>query len=70
MFGENMKRIRESKGLPAKYIAHKCGVEHRTVNKWERGTHYPTLNHLYTICELLECTPNDLLIDAKESDQE
>ena len=58
--GENIKRLRESKGLTMKEFADKLGVERVSVIRWEKGDTEPKFEILLKICSVLSCDLNEL----------
>lgn len=66
IFAQNLARLRTEKGVKQKELAEQLQVSPATVSCWESGTYSPKLNTLYTICEVLDISPADLLgIDQK-----
>ena len=58
--GENIKRLRQSKGLTKKEFADKLGVERASVIRWEKGDAEPKFEILLRICSVLSCDLNEL----------
>lgn len=61
MLSENIKTIRQSKGLSQDELAVKLNVVRQTVSKWERGLSVPDSEMLISISEVLE-TPVSILL--------
>ncbi len=61
MLNENIKAIRNSKGLSQEELAIKLNVVRQTVSKWERGLSVPDSEMLISISEVLE-TPVSVLL--------
>jgi len=61
MLNENIKAVRQSKGLTQEEFAAKLNVVRQTVSKWERGLSVPDSEMLITISEVLE-TPVSVLL--------
>lgn len=59
--GENLKRIRESRGLSQAKLAQQVGVSAPLINQIERGTKNPSLQVSAEIARVLECRLEDLL---------
>ena len=49
MINENIKAVRQSKGLSQEELAIKLNVVRQTVSKWERGLSVPDSEMLITI---------------------
>jgi transcriptional regulator with XRE-family HTH domain len=60
-FGNNLKRIREEKGLSQKDIAEGLHTCRENVSKWERGVISPQLKWVYEIAYILGVNPEDLI---------
>lgn len=66
-FAERLTEARERAGYKsAESFANVLGMNGPAYRKYERGTSEPNFETLTRICELLECTPNDLLPDARD----
>lgn len=61
MLNENIKAVRQSKGLTQEELAIKLNVVRQTVSKWERGLSVPDSEMLIAISDVLE-TPVSLLL--------
>ena len=61
MLSENIKAVRQSKGLSQEELAVKLNVVRQTVSKWERGLSVPDSEMLISISEVLE-TPVSVLL--------
>lgn len=61
MLSENIKAVRQSKGLSQEELAIKLNVVRQTVSKWERGLSVPDSEMLISISEALE-TPVSVLL--------
>lgn len=60
-FGENLKRIRESKNLTQQAIAEQLFVTRQAVSRWECGARYPDLITTKKLSQILEVSIDDLL---------
>ncbi len=67
MLNENIKAVRQSKGLSQEELAIKLNVVRQTVSKWERGLSVPDSEMLITISDALE-TPVSTLLGEKAAD--
>lgn len=61
MLNENIKALRQSKGLSQEELAIKLNVVRQTVSKWERGLSVPDSEMLVSISDVLE-TPISILL--------
>ncbi len=62
-FGENLKRVREEKGITQQTLADQLYVTRQTVSRWEGGSRYPDLMTAKKMAQYLEVTLDDLLSD-------
>lgn len=62
--GENIRRIREARGLNQRQLADRVGIAQPWVCQIERGTKNPSLQVSKLIAEVLGCTLDDLLADT------
>lgn len=61
MLSENIRSIRESRGLSQEELAIKLNVVRQTVSKWERGLSVPDSDMLISISEALDASVGTLL---------
>lgn len=61
MLNENIKAIRNSKGLSQQELAIKLNVVRQTISKWEQGLSVPDSDMLIAISEVLETPVSALL---------
>ena len=61
MLNENIKKIRQSKGLSQEELAIKLNVVRQTVSKWERGLSVPDSEMLVSISDILDTPISTLL---------
>ena len=66
-FGSNLRYYRRALGLTQKELGDRIGVTSQAVNKWENGSRLPRMNDVLRICEVLGCTPDDLIKDESET---
>jgi len=62
-FGENLKRVREEKGLTQQTLADNLYVTRQAVSRWEGGSRYPDLMTAKKMAQFLEVSLDDLLTD-------
>ena len=67
--GENMKRLRLSKGLTQEQLADELGVSPQTVSRWEGCSSYPDMELLPEIAGFFDVSV-DTLIGADEMRQQ
>lgn len=60
-FGKIMRRIRQIRGLTQAEVAQKLELERSTITYWELGGAEPSLSNVLRLCQILKCTPNQLL---------
>lgn len=58
--GENLVKLRKSKGLTQLELAKKLKFSDKTISKWESGESLPSLEVLCNVCEFYGITLNDL----------
>lgn len=63
-FGDNLKKLRISKGMSQEKLAEKVKVSRQSVSKWENGDAYPEMNNLLELCKIFHCKINDLVNDS------
>lgn len=53
--GQNLKKIRKSKGLPIYTVAKELGLQSKqAVYKWERGDCLPRVDHFTDLCSYIK----------------
>lgn len=57
----NLKKLRERNGLSQANLAEKIGLSQQMVSYIETGLRDVTTGTLLLICEVLNCTPNEIL---------
>ena len=60
-FCENLKKELEQHKLSQEKFAEKLFTTQATISRWLSGVNEPDLETLLKICEILECSPNELL---------
>lgn len=60
LFGENLKKIRESKNLSFRKLAQRCDIDHSNLNKIEKGKINISLNTIAELSKGLSIHPRDL----------
>lgn len=82
-FGENLKRIRKSKGLTQAELGEKIGVSHATIGRYEAlkpsasrnaiaryesGAMFPKYANLMALTDALDCSIGDLFGEEPKSE--
>lgn len=60
-FGENLQNLRKIKSMSQEQLAEKLEVSRQAVSKWESGNGYPETEKLITICEIFDCSMDNLV---------
>ena len=60
-FGENLKKIREAKGISQRSLASSCNLDHSHISKIERGEKNITILTILELANALEVKPKKLL---------
>lgn len=63
IFGANLKRIRDEKGMSQGDLAKAVGICRTDISKWENGKRYPQLIWVYEIADKLGVSVEDLVCD-------
>ena len=61
IFGRNVRRTRNEKGVTLEVLAHDVGLSYSYVGEIERGKRNPTLAVVERIAKALEVEPTELL---------
>lgn len=56
-----LKKLRSNAGLSQQEMADRLGIPSRTYGAWERGESVINIRQAAAICNVLGCTPNDLV---------
>ena len=56
-----IKHFRKSRGLSQEALAHKAGLDRKTINRIEQGHYAPTMTNFFSISSALEVEPQELL---------
>ncbi|MDH6238994.1 helix-turn-helix transcriptional regulator [Aurantimicrobium minutum] len=57
----SIRAFRKSRGLSQADLAHKAGLDRKTINRIENGHYSPTMSNFFSISQALEVDPQDLL---------
>lgn len=59
--GENIRAIRELQGITLEQVGNSLGTSKEFIFQLEKGLRVPNLRQLLAMCNVLHCTPNDIL---------
>lgn len=60
-FSENLQNLRKIKNMSQEQLAEKLEVSRQAVSKWESGNGYPETEKLISICEIFDCSMDNLV---------
>ena len=63
-FCDKLPKLRKENNLSQEQLADRLGVSRQAVSKWESGSSYPDMDKMIQICNILNCTLEDLLDDG------
>ena len=69
LFSENLRKLREEKGLSQKQLGKLMFVNNSTVARWENGTRLPDAAMMLRLAKCLDVDVNTLLRLAAQSDE-
>ena len=58
---ENLQNLRKAKGMSQEELAEKLDVSRQAVSKWETGETSPETEKIIMICDLFDCSMDDLI---------
>ena len=61
--GNLISKLREEKGLSQSELGSKLGVTNKAVSRWENGKNMPDLSLFKPLCDILEISITELLIE-------
>ena len=64
---ENLQNLRKIKNMSQEELAEKLNVSRQAVSKWESGNGYPETEKIISICEIFDCSMDEL-VKGKISD--
>jgi putative transcriptional regulator len=70
LFSENLKALREEKGLSQEELAIKLSVVRQTVSKWEKGLSTPDADMLLKLAEVLGTSVSVLVGESALNESE
>lgn len=69
IIGENIKKIRNLRGIGQKELATMLNLTAASVSNWERGKRLPDIENLISLCEILQISSDELLGINKNNQQ-
>ena len=60
-FGENLQNLRRKENMTQDELAEKLNVSRQAVSKWESASGYPETEKIIAICEIFNCSMDDLV---------
>lgn len=58
---ENLQNLRKIKNMSQEELAEKLNVSRQAVSKWESGNGYPETEKIITICDIFDCSMDELV---------
>ena len=58
---ENLQNLRKIKNMSQEELAEKLNVSRQAVSKWESGSGYPETEKIIAICEIFDCSMDELV---------
>ncbi len=62
-FGDKLIKLRKTNGLSQEELAEKLNVSRQSVSKWESNNTYPETDKIVQICNLFDCSMDELIND-------
>ena len=62
-FKDKIVVLRKKNNLSQEALAEKLNMSRQAISKWESGSSYPDMNTILKVCEVLNCTLDELLDD-------
>ncbi|MBP3635298.1 MAG: helix-turn-helix domain-containing protein [Bacilli bacterium] len=62
-FGDKLIALRKKAGMSQEELAEKLGVSRQSVSKWESNNTYPETDKIVQICNIFDCSMDDLIND-------
>ena len=60
-FRDNLLHLRASQNMTQEQLAMMLGVSRQSVTKWESERSYPEMDKLLKLCQVFDCTLDDLV---------
>lgn len=68
-FGENLKMFLKRSGMTNTELSNRLGVSEVAVSRWVSGQRNPRAEMIDKLCEIFNCTHNDLMMPNSEEIQ-
>ncbi len=62
-FGDNLREIREDKGMSQQQLATELHICRANISRWESGTYSPQVRWVYEIAKILKVNPTEFFRD-------
>ena len=69
-FAKNLQILRKMTNMTQEELAEKMGVSRQTISKWELGSILPEVEKLVDLCEMFNCSVDQLLKDNMDYSNE
>ncbi|MBI3661694.1 MAG: helix-turn-helix transcriptional regulator [Acidobacteria bacterium] len=69
MFGTELRKLRETRGLTQEELAERAGVHRTYVSLLERNKKSPTLDVLFRVCRALRIAPSKMIARVEARDE-
>ena len=63
-FCDKLPKLRKQNNITQEQLADKMGVSRQAISKWEQGISMPDMDKMIQLCNILNCTLEDLLDDG------
>lgn len=60
-FSENLQNLRKIKNMSQEQLAERLDISRQAVSKWESGNGYPETEKLISICEIFNCSMDEII---------
>ena len=60
-FRDNLQHLRAARNMTQEQLAMLLGVSRQSVTKWEAEKSYPEMDKLLKMCQIFECSLDDLV---------
>ena len=68
-FAENLQNLRKKKNMTQDELAEKLQVSRQAVSKWESGSGYPETEKIISICDIFNCSMDELIKEKISLDE-
>lgn len=66
-FGQNLATLRKKANLSQDKLAEQLHITRQAISKWESSTSTPDVDTIIKICNILQVSPNELLLGMSDS---